>query len=52
MVLQNYKKFTEMNSNMIYIFAYGVALKCPCKIHYEGYSVLKVFYPKVANQNA
>ena len=33
MVLQNYQKFTEMTSNMIYIVAFGVDLKCPCKIH-------------------
>ena len=33
MVLQNYQKFTEMNSNMIYIVAFGVGLKYPRKIH-------------------
>jgi hypothetical protein len=33
MVLQNYQKFTEMTSNMIYIVAFGVGLKCPRKIH-------------------
>ena len=32
MVLQKYQDFTEMTSNMIYIFAFGVGLKCPCKI--------------------
>ena len=29
MVLQKYKNFTEMTSNMIYIVAFGVGLKCP-----------------------
>ena len=33
MVLQNYKHFIEMTSNMIYIVALGVGLKCPSKIH-------------------
>ena len=33
MVLQNYQNFTEMTSNMIYIVAFGVGLKCPRKIH-------------------
>ena len=33
MVLQNYQNFTEMTSNMIYIVAHGVGLKCPRKIH-------------------
>ena len=33
MVLQNYQNFTEMTSNMIYIVAFGVGLKCSCKIH-------------------
>ena len=33
MVLQNYQKFIEMTSNMIYIVALGVGFKCPCKIH-------------------
>ena len=31
--LQNYQNFTEMTSNMIYIVAFGVGLKCPHKIH-------------------
>ena len=33
MVLQNYQNFIEMTSNMIYIVAFGVGLKCPHKIH-------------------
>ena len=33
MVLQNYQNFTEMTSNMVYIVAFGVGLKCPRKIH-------------------
>ena len=33
MVLQNYQNFTEMASNMLYIFAFGCGLKCPHKIH-------------------
>ena len=33
MVLQNYQKFIEMTSNMIYIVALGVGFKCPHKIH-------------------
>ena len=33
MVLQNYQKFIEMTSNMIYIVALGVGFKCPLKIH-------------------
>ena len=33
MVLQNYQNFIEMTANMIYIFALGVGLKCPRKIH-------------------
>ena len=33
MVLQNYQNFMEMTSNMIYIVAFGVGLKCPRKIH-------------------
>ena len=33
MVLKNYQNFTEMTSNMIYIVAFGVDLKCPHKIH-------------------
>ena len=33
MVLQNYQIFIEMMSNMIYIVALGVGLKCPRKIH-------------------
>ena len=33
MVLQNYQNFTEITSNMIYIVAFGVGLKCPHKIH-------------------
>ena len=33
MVLQNYQNFIEMTSNMIYIVALGVGLKCPHKIH-------------------
>ena len=31
--LQNYQKFTEMTSNIIYIVGFGVGLKCPPKIH-------------------
>ena len=33
MVLQNYQKFLEMTSNMIYIVAVGIGFKCPRKIH-------------------
>ena len=33
MVLQNYQKFVVLTSNMVYIVALGVGLKCPCKIH-------------------
>ena len=33
MVLQNYPNFTEMTSNMIYIIAFVVGLKCPRKVH-------------------
>ena len=33
MVLQNYQKFLEMTSNMIYTVAFGGDLKCPGKIH-------------------
>ena len=33
MVLQNYKNFVEMTSNMIYIVALGIGLKYPSKIH-------------------
>ena len=29
----NYQNFIEMTSNMIYIVAPGVGLKCPCKIN-------------------
>ena len=35
MVLQNYQNFIEMTSNMIYIAALGVGLKCLRKIHFE-----------------
>ena len=33
MVLQNYQKFIEMTSNMIYIVELGGGFKCPRKIH-------------------
>ena len=33
MVLQNYQNFIELTSNMIYIVALAVGLKCPHKIH-------------------
>ena len=33
MVLQNYQNFIEMTSNMIYIVAFVVGLKCPSKVH-------------------
>ena len=33
MVLQNYQNLIEINSNMIYIVAFGVGFKCPHKIH-------------------
>jgi hypothetical protein len=33
MVLQNFQHFTKMTSNLIYIVALGVGLKCPRKIH-------------------
>ena len=29
MLLQNYQNFIEINSNMIFIVALGVGLKCP-----------------------
>ena len=35
MVLQNNQNFTEMTSNMIYIVAFGVGLKCLRKIHFN-----------------
>ena len=35
MLLQNYQNFTEMTSNMIYIVAFGVGLKCPGKNPFE-----------------
>ena len=31
-VLQKYQNVTEMTSNMIYIVALGVGLKCPHKV--------------------
>ena len=33
MVLQNYQNLIEMTSNIIYIVALAVGLKCPHKIH-------------------
>ena len=33
MILQNYQKLIEITSNMIYIVALGVGLKCLRKIH-------------------
>ena len=33
MALQNYQNFIQLTSNMIYIDALGVGLKCPRKIH-------------------
>ena len=33
MLLQNYQNFIKMTSNMIYIVAFGVGLKCLHKIH-------------------
>ena len=33
MVLQNYQNLIEITSNMIYIAAFGVCLKCLHKIH-------------------
>ena len=33
MALQNYQNFTEMTSNMIYIVAFVVGLKCTRKIY-------------------
>ena len=33
MVLQNYQNLIELTSNMIYIVALGIGLKCPRKIH-------------------
>ena len=33
MALQNYQNVTEMTSNMIFIVAFGVGLKCLSKIH-------------------
>ena len=33
MVIQNYQKLIEITSNVIYIVALGVGLKCPLKIH-------------------
>ena len=35
MVLQNYQNFIEMTSNIIYIVALGVGLKCPRKIYFS-----------------
>ena len=36
MVLQNYQNFIEITSNMIYIVAFGVGIKCPHKILYKS----------------
>ena len=33
MVLQNYQKLIEITSNLIYVFALGVGLKCPREIN-------------------
>ena len=56
MVIQNYQNFTAITSNIIYIVAFGIGLKCPCKIHlntqwggaengdFSLRSVLKVIY--------
>ena len=33
MVLQNYQNLIEMTSNIFYIVAFGVGIKCPRKIH-------------------
>ena len=33
MALQTYQNFVELTSNMIYIAALGVGMKCPRKIH-------------------
>ena len=48
MVLQNYQNFIEMTSNMIYIVAFGVGVKCPRKIHlntqWEGGSLCQQHY--------
>ena len=33
MVFQNYQNLIEMTSNIIDIFAFGVGIKCPRKIH-------------------
>ena len=35
MVLQNHQTFTEMTSNIIYIFVFGFGLKCSHKIHFN-----------------
>ena len=40
MVLQNYQNVIEMTSNMIYVVAFGVVLKCPRKIHMNTKLVL------------
>ena len=42
-VLQNYQNFTEMNSNMIYIVAFGGGLKFLHKIHFT-HSAFKTSY--------
>jgi hypothetical protein len=36
MVHQNYQNFIENTSNLIYIVALGVGLKCPRKIHFNA----------------
>ena len=33
MVLQNYQKLIEITSNLIYVFALGIGLKCPREIN-------------------
>ena len=39
MVLQNYQNVIEMTSNMIYIVALGIGLKCSRKIHLNTQSL-------------
>ena len=45
MILQNYQSFIETTSNMIYVVALGVGLKCPRKIHLNTQCPPRVFRP-------
>ena len=53
MVLQNHQKLIEITSDMIYIVALGVGLKCPRKIHLNTQcppgSGITVYYARNVN---